>query len=88
MYLRWLEAELGRKGAARCLVGRMTAFRLIKPVRRNGGKPKQIKRGWWPDATMEGLLEVQRPEAFAELMARGCGRHRAFGFGMLLLRPA
>lgn len=87
VYLRWLEAELGRKGAARCLVGRMTAFRLLNPVRRKGGKPVHMK-GRRPDATMEGLLEVQRPEAFAELMARGCGRHRAFGFGMLLLRPA
>jgi CRISPR system Cascade subunit CasE len=25
--------------------------------------------------------------AFRALLARGVGRHRAFGFGMLLLRP-
>jgi CRISPR system Cascade subunit CasE len=41
-----------------------------------------------PDATLEGMLEVNDPDRFAELLARGVGRHRAFGFGMLLLRPA
>lgn len=41
-----------------------------------------------PDATLEGMLEVKDPQRFAELLVRGVGRHRAFGFGMLLLRPA
>ena len=41
-----------------------------------------------PDATMDGLLEVRDPERFQTLLARGVGRHRAFGFGLLLLRPA
>lgn len=48
----------------------------------------------------ERLLAVERPQAlfaaqgaiadpmrFAELLARGIGRHRAFGFGMVLLSP-
>jgi CRISPR system Cascade subunit CasE len=41
-----------------------------------------------PDATLDGTLEVTDPDRFAALLARGVGRHRAFGFGMLLLRPA
>lgn len=41
-----------------------------------------------PDATLEGVLEVKDSQRFAELLVRGVGRHRAFGFGMLLLRPA
>jgi CRISPR system Cascade subunit CasE len=40
-----------------------------------------------PDAVLEGVLEVVDGEAFAALLRRGVGRHRAFGFGMLLLRP-
>ncbi|MEE8524028.1 MAG: type I-E CRISPR-associated protein Cas6/Cse3/CasE [Thermoanaerobaculia bacterium] len=40
-----------------------------------------------PDALLTGTLEVTDPDAFATLLARGVGRHRAFGFGMLLLRP-
>jgi len=41
-----------------------------------------------PDVTFRGTLRVDDPEAFARLLATGVGRHRAFGFGMLLLRPA
>lgn len=40
-----------------------------------------------PDAVLEGVLEVADPARFAAVLARGIGRHRAFGFGMLLLRP-
>lgn len=37
------------------------------------------------EAVFEGTLRVGDPAAFASLLARGVGRHRAFGFGMLLL---
>ena len=40
-----------------------------------------------PDATMHGTLTVTHPDAFGTLLAHGVGRHRAFGYGMLLLRP-
>jgi len=39
-----------------------------------------------PDVHFSGVLTVTDPEAFTAQMARGVGRHRAFGFGMLLLR--
>ena len=41
-----------------------------------------------PEVVFEGVLEVTEPGTFASSLARGIGRHRAFGFGMLLLRPA
>ncbi|MFG1478963.1 type I-E CRISPR-associated protein Cas6/Cse3/CasE [Xanthobacter sp. V4C-4] len=34
-----------------------------------------------------GTLSVRDAEAFGVLLARGVGRHRAFGYGMLLLSP-
>jgi CRISPR system Cascade subunit CasE len=40
------------------------------------------------EAVFQGVLEVRDATAFQALLARGVGRHRAFGFGMLLLRPA
>lgn len=40
-----------------------------------------------PDVVFDGTLELRDPDAFAAALARGIGRHRAFGFGMLLLRP-
>jgi CRISPR system Cascade subunit CasE len=40
-----------------------------------------------PDVLLAGTLIVTNQDAFASFLARGVGRHRAFGFGMLLLRP-
>jgi CRISPR system Cascade subunit CasE len=45
------------------------------------------QQGGSPDAVMSGTLVVESPSEFVHLLARGIGRHRAFGFGMLLLRP-
>jgi CRISPR system Cascade subunit CasE len=45
------------------------------------------QQGGSPDAILSGTLEVQSPTEFTRLIARGIGRHCAFGFGMLLLRP-
>ena len=36
---------------------------------------------------VHGALTVTDPDAFAALLARGVGRHRAYGYGMILLRP-
>lgn len=41
-----------------------------------------------PDATLHGELTIEDPALFAGLLARGAGRHTAYGYGMLLLRPA
>ena len=41
-----------------------------------------------PDATLLGELVVREPGAFHKLLADGIGRHKSYGFGMLLLRPA
>ncbi|MDD4944986.1 MAG: type I-E CRISPR-associated protein Cas6/Cse3/CasE [Rhodoferax sp.] len=36
---------------------------------------------------LAGQMRVTDPQAFAQLLANGLGRHRTFGFGLLLLRP-
>jgi CRISPR system Cascade subunit CasE len=69
---------------------RMTEFSLSTVVRRaapqtEGVRPKRTVQG--PDAMFTGVLQVRDSKAFAALVARGIGRHRAFGFGMLLLKP-
>ena len=40
-----------------------------------------------PDATLHGVLTVQDPVTFGRLIRNGIGRHKAYGYGMLLLRP-
>ena len=40
-----------------------------------------------PDVTICGSFVVTDPDNFSCLVKRGIGRHRNFGFGMLLLKP-
>ena len=62
------------------------------PVSRRGtvdaGHRRSLASLRGPDVRFSGVLRVADAEAFAALLARGVGRHRAFGFGMLLLRSA
>lgn len=89
MYGEWLARELGRADAARIDHIRLDAFRLSASLRKSstadGKRPGRRVAG--PDALLVGELTVREPGGFAALLARGVGRHRAFGFGMLLLRP-
>lgn len=92
VYGDWLRAQLERHGGAR-LVGqsRMTAYHLERRFRRTqagDGGERQGRAPVLPDAVLAGRLEVSDSAAFTALLARGIGRHRAFGYGMVLLRPA
>lgn len=40
-----------------------------------------------PDVVLHGTISVQDSDLFKYLLKNGVGRHRAFGYGMLLLRP-
>jgi CRISPR system Cascade subunit CasE len=85
VYGAWLAQRLAAGGVE---PERLTldSFRLSDVQRRGQGRTLRMQRG--PDACFTGVLRVVDPDAFALLLARGVGRHRAFGYGMLLLRPA
>jgi CRISPR system Cascade subunit CasE len=87
VYRTWLSGELAKDGAARLVEARMATFQLGSMHRKTQGDERRAKRVGHPDATFEGLLEVQDGPAFVRHLGRGVGRHRSFGFGMLLLRP-
>lgn len=89
VYADWLKRQF--EDVADLHEIRMTEFSLSAVVRRaapkaEGARPKRQVPG--PDAVFTGVLQVRDSAAFAALVARGIGRHRAFGFGMLLLKPA
>ena len=91
IYRDWLAKHLAADGAAEMIQTQIEEFRLTRVLRKtgpgaNGKRKMQLLTG--PDAVFKGKLQVGNPDAFARLLARGIGRHRAFGFGMLLLRPA
>ena len=82
VYADWLSDRLEQKGA-RLEEARLRSFQRVRVVRK---LRRHASEG--PDAVMQGTLEVTDPTMFALLIANGIGRHRAYGYGMLLLRPA
>lgn len=92
VYGDWLFRQFDRDAAAVVEPGtiRLIGFRRLRVARRrhggvDNGRHRSLER---PDALFSGELAVSEPRAFNRLLERGIGRHRAFGFGMLLLRPA
>lgn len=100
VYAQWLREHLAPRagsgpepwqGAVDLLDVHLSAFQLGRVVRRpqaSEGTRRQAKAIEGPDAVLNGRLQVVDPTAFGHLLARGVGRHRAFGFGMLLLSKA
>jgi CRISPR system Cascade subunit CasE len=86
VYREWLEAALRRQGGARLVSVELESFQLARLLRRTQGERRRARRITLPDVRFAGVLEVVDPALFSALLARGVGRHRAFGFGMLLLR--
>jgi CRISPR system Cascade subunit CasE len=92
VYVQWLRDLLARQGGAELIEAGMTRYQLLGVTRRSQkgdlGDVRQSRLVGGPDAVLAGQLRVTNPQAFAQLLAQGVGRHRAFGFGLLLLRPA
>lgn len=87
-YRVWMEKELGRDGAATLQEIKTLAFRRTRVVRRNQGEDRKAVPIEGPDLWVCGHLKIRTPDAFDALLRRGLGRHRAFGFGCLLVgRP-
>ena len=79
VYGEWLSERLG--GAAAVEQCRLAAFARTRAVRGGSGGPEG------PDAVLHGTLEVRDEQSFLKILSSGVGRHRAYGYGMLLLRP-
>lgn len=85
VYAVWLERELGRENACRLEQVQIASFRRTRILRRNQGDERSPKLIEGPEAWMVGRLVVDQPAAFTALLNRGLGRHRAFGFGCLIV---
>lgn len=81
VYGQWLAERLA--GAAEVDVEscRLASFRRCKTIRGSGPGPEG------PDAVLHGECTVRGADEFAARVRKGVGRHRAFGYGMLILRP-
>ncbi len=86
IYLYWLKDRLAR-GGADLVASEVTGRRRTNLVRKTITKTRNVLRQH-PDIDVTGTLIVRDPALFRASVARGIGRHRAFGFGMLLLKPS
>ena len=84
VYIEWLAAQLARRGGAELdkSVTRLQSFQWVRTVRKRRSHATE-----GPHAVLQGTLAVTDVDAFTHLIAHGIGRHRAYGYGMLLLRP-
>ena len=83
VYTDWLARQFEGRGGAMLESAVLQSFQRTRAARKLRGEYSE-----GPDALMRGTLIVTDGEAFSSLLASGVGRHRAYGYGMLLLRPA
>ena len=84
VYGEWLDAVVRRQGGASIDLQKglsLQSFRMTP----NSHK-RNLNLGTGPEIILHGNLAVKDPQAFASLISTGAGRHRAYGYGMLLLR--
>ena len=92
VYVQWLRELLARQGGAELVDAVVTRYQLLGVTRKTqkGGpgdsRHRLVVTG--PDVVLTGQLRVTDPQSFAQILSRGIGRHRAFGFGLLMLRSA
>lgn len=85
VYLSWMAERFEGAAMLDRQTTKMTRFARDRVLRSDRNDKQTISEG--PDATFHGELTVTDGEAFSKLLASGVGRHTAYGFGMLLLRP-
>lgn len=78
VYLAWLAERFGSAAI-------LESANLVRFQRTIAARDRSIEG---PDAVIQGVVRVKDEEAFASLISKGVGRHKAYGYGMILLRPA
>ena len=84
VYRGWLAERL--EAAVELEEASLVRFRRTT-VRRSAHVKGNTRAVEGPEALMRGRLRVRDAASFDRLLRRGVGRHVAFGYGMLLLRP-
>ena len=88
VYCKWILERLEQRGVSVSSV-ELSGFKHVRQMRQTNrvdGR-RRVRYLIRPHAEFRGILTVTDPEGFRELLMTGVGRHRAFGYGMILLRP-
>ena len=89
VYFTWLAERLDGAATLDVERTRMAGFsrRAVQRTLVPGSLGDAATMSEGPDATFHGELTIVDGEAFARLLSSGVGRHTAYGYGMMLLRP-
>jgi len=68
-------------------LARFNFVQLLRQNHESGHQQRRRSRLIRPAALLQGVLHIHDGDRFQSLLASGVGRHGAFGYGMLLLRP-
>ncbi len=85
VYKEWLKDQLEKAGSVEVKKAEVETFQWSKFQRRN--QKRKITVIERPDVFLKGELRLLDGKSFCSTLERGIGRHRSFGFGMLLLYP-
>ena len=84
VYYKWISGMMQRQGALSAAPESMT---MTQFAMRDTQRQRSSKRTKGPDATIRGAAVVVDPERVKSALIDGMGRHKGYGYGMLLLRP-
>jgi len=93
IYGAWLASRLApdrnapERRAATVKAVRLVSFTRTRLTTRQTAGAGRAPLVEGPDAVLHARIAINYPAAFQAVLERGVGRHRAFGFGMLLLAP-
>ena len=81
IYIEWLAERFSNSVQIEIVDCCLTSFQRRRCIRGTGIGFEG------PDVTVHGKLTVRQSDTFASQLRNGIGRHKAYGYGMLLLRP-
>ena len=85
VYIQWIREQLERNGAVKLLeeATKLVSFQINRAYR-----ALDTRHIDGPDATIRGTFSVMDSDAFNHVLKKGIGRHKSYGYGMVLLKPA
>lgn len=84
-YMDWLVERLSP--TCKIVSVEVENFKFEKILRRKHDTSRSATPITVPSATFVGALTITNPAGFNNAISNGIGRHKAFGYGALLLRP-
>jgi CRISPR system Cascade subunit CasE len=87
VYADWFRRQWGE--ALRFEQVGIDSFSLVDLLRRpTVAGQRKVAKLVRPQVTFSAVVAIADPQAFAQRLAAGIGRHKTFGYGMVLLKPA